>query len=137
MRYVWSEELATGYDVIDKQHKQLIAAANALFDAYRSGKRREEVERTMEFLVGYTIKHFADEEELQRKHSYPDYHMHRQFHGDFKGEVRALSAELFRDGPTDDLISKVYATIGAWLVNHFKSEDLKLAAYVQSKTQAR
>ena len=133
MNYVWSLELETGHAAIDKQHKQLIAALNALSDAYRSGKGSQEVERTMDFLMGYTVKHFADEEALQLKYDYPDYHRHRQFHNDFKATAQALSAELYRDGPTDAFISKVYATVGDWLVNHIRSEDFKMAAYVQGK----
>jgi len=135
MDYVWRQDLETGNATIDNQHKRLIAVVNSLYEAYRSGKGREEVERTMEFLVGYTVKHFADEEALQRKYDYPDYHLHRQFHIDFKGTAQELSAELYRDGPTDDFIRKVYVTIGEWLVNHIKGEDFKMATYVQSKAQ--
>ena len=67
MAYAWTTDLATGNADIDDQHKRLFAAVNALFDAYRSGKERQEVEKTMEFLTAYTAKHFADEEKLQEK----------------------------------------------------------------------
>jgi len=133
MDCVWSQDLETGNATIDNQHQQLIATVNALYEAYLSGKGREEVERTMEFLVGYTVKHFTDEEALQRKYDYPEYHEHKQAHTDFKAVALGLSAELYRDGPTDEFIRKVYVTIGEWLVNHIKGEDFKMAAYVQSK----
>ena len=136
MAYVWNPDLETGSVVIDNQHKQLIAAVNALFDAQQSGKGRQEVEKTMEFLVGYTVKHFADEEKLQEKHNYPEYLIHKQTHIDFKRVALELAKELSQNGPTDAFISKAYVTIGDWLVNHIKGDDFKMAAYVRSKEQA-
>ena len=133
MNYAWNPDLATGHAAIDNQHKQLIAAVNALFEAYKSGKERQEVERTMDFLVGYTMRHFADEEKLQQEFAYPDYLRHRSIHEEFKDEVKELIAMLHRDGLTEDFISRVYVAIGEWLVNHIKGEDFKMAAYVQSK----
>ena len=135
MAFVWSPELATGNTLIDNQHKQLITAINALFDSYRHGKGRQEVERTMEFLAGYTIKHLADEEKLQEEYDYPAYLEHRQTHIDFKEMVRTLTAKMSQNGPTDEFISEVYVTICDWLRNHIKGEDFKMAAYIQSKAQ--
>ena len=62
MSYQWDSILETGYKTVDNQHKQLVAALNALIDAGRSGKGDEAVMETMDFLIGYTIKHFSDEE---------------------------------------------------------------------------
>ena len=135
MTFAWSQELETGNVTIDNQHKQLIDALNALFYACRSGKGHEEVERTMDFLLGYTIKHFADEEELQLRHDYPEYLVHRQFHIGFKDVAQKLRQELLRDGPTDALVKKAYVALGDWLVNHIKGEDFKMAAYVQNRSQ--
>ena len=131
----WDPDLATGHDVIDKQHQQLIAAVNALFAAHRERKGREEVERTMDFLVAYTVKHFSDEEKIQEKSEYPLYTAHKQIHEGFKAEAQDLAAALRREGPTDELISNVCVTIGRWIINHIKSEDFRMAAHVRSKEQ--
>ena len=131
--YAWNQDLATGNAVIDNQHKQLFTAVNTLFNAYKSGKERQEVERTIEFLMGYSIKHFADEEKLQQEYDYPEYPRHRQIHDEFKVEVKELVEMLIQEGSTDEFVNKVYVTIGEWLVNHIKGEDFKMAAYVQSK----
>jgi hemerythrin len=129
----WTSDLETGNVIIDKQHQQLIAALNALFDAYKNGKGQHEVERTMEFLAGYAIKHLADEEALQQKYNYPEYPAHKQIHIDFKKVVQGLVTRLSQDGPTDEFISEVYVTIAEWLVNHIKGDDFRMAAYIQSK----
>ena len=131
----WDPALATGHDIIDNQHQQLIAAVNALFDAHRNGKGRKEVEKTMDFLVAYTVKHFSDEQKLQEKFEYPHYPAHRQIHEGFKEVAQNLAATLRRDGPTDELISNVCVTIGRWIINHIKSEDFIMAAHIRKREQ--
>ena len=129
----WTSDLKTGNTIIDNQHKQLIAAVNALFKAQKDGTGRQEVENTMKLLVEYTKKHFADEEKLQELHGYPDYPAHKQYHADFKNVARKLIDTLHQDGPTGEFISDACSTIGRWVVNHIKTEDCKIAAHIQSK----
>ena len=135
MSFAWSPELATGNTAIDNQHKELFAAASALFSACQIGKERQEVERTMEFLVKYTLKHFAEEEALQQEHDYPHCLAHKQLHDEFKRTVQALALKMFQETLTDDFISEVYITIGEWLLNHIRGEDFRMVEYIQSKTQ--
>ena len=131
----WDPDLATGHDLIDNQHKQLIAAVNELYEAHRSGRGRKEVERTMDFLVAYTIKHFSDEEKLQASAEYPHYLAHQQIHAGFKEVAQNLAASLRREGSTPELVSHVCVTIGRWVINHIKSEDFVMAAHVRSREQ--
>jgi hemerythrin len=131
MLFEWTPTLAIGSSFIDNQHKQLFAAASALFEACQIGKEGVEVERTMLFLLDYTAKHFADEETLQKKYNYPDYPAHKQIHDDFQTVAQGMAEKLFQNGPTDDFISEVYITIGEWLIEHVRGEDAKLAAYIR------
>ena len=131
----WNPEWATGHELIDDQHKQLIAAVNSLFDAQKSGKGRNEVERTMNFLVEYTTKHFNEEQKLQEESEYPLYPEHKQIHNDFKNTANELFNTLHRDGPSDELISHICVTMGRWVINHIKSEDFKLVAHIKSREQ--
>jgi len=133
MAYTWSSDLETGNTKIDHQHEQLFAAVNALWDAYRSGKGRQEVENTMEFLLAYISKHFADEEALQEKYGYPEYLAHKRLHTEFKSIAHRLVTELSQDGPTDKVIGDIYATVGEWLVTHIQGDDFQMAAYVRNK----
>ena len=135
MSYAWTPDLATGNANIDDQHKQLFFMVNAIFDAYQRGKERQEVKKTMVFLVKYTIKHFADEEELQKKYDYPNYSAHKHLHAEFKKLVEKLTTKMFQDGLTDNFVVEVCTTVGEWLFTHVKDEDSKMAAYIQSKAQ--
>lgn len=133
MVYQWSPDLETGNAVIDSEHKQLIQALNQLMDACGKGAGRTEIQKTTKFLEAYTAKHFAHEEQLQKQYAYPDAVNHKRYHEDFKKVVANLAAELQKDGPTIALVGKVNSSIGGWLLNHIKREDVKVAAHIKSK----
>ncbi|GHV53778.1 hypothetical protein FACS1894206_05160 [Deltaproteobacteria bacterium] len=137
MPYEWDCSLETGNQMIDNQHKQLAAAVNNLLAACRNGKGKEELEKTLEFLNGYTIKHFGDEEKLQKQYRYPEYNEHRRIHEDFKRVVGKLTKQLCEEGPTHMLTGQIYTCIGDWLVHHIKGDDFKLAAYLRTQPQAQ
>jgi hemerythrin len=137
MAYVWDKDLETGHELIDNQHKQLVRAVNDLQVANASGKAAEEIERTIDFLLGYTVKHFHDEEALQIEYGYPDYYEHVSYHREFKGQVAQLAGRLQEEGPTRELVDEISQHIGDWLLHHIKSDDLKMATYVQQEDARR
>ena len=134
MAYQWDASLETGYEKVDKQHKQLIMALNSIIDASREGKGPSEIFKTLDFLTGYTIMHFSDEEKLMVKYDYPDYLTHKRYHDDFKITVGDLTQRLVREGPTGEMINTVTSAIGEWLLNHIKGDDFRMAAFVKVKS---
>lgn len=133
MAYVWSKDLETGDARIDVQHKQLIEAINELLAACATGHGRDELDKTTQFLLDYTVKHFSDEEKLQVMSQYPDYANHKKYHEAFKVVVKDLVDQLKAEGPTIALVGKVNSSIAGWLLNHIKKEDVKVAAHIRSK----
>ncbi|MDR2740544.1 MAG: hemerythrin family protein [Treponema sp.] len=132
MEYQWDKSLETGNQMIDTQHKQLFLAINNLIHTYESGKGKDELKRSLDFLNDYTIKHFFDEEQLQQQYKYPDFENHKKYHEGFKKEVRDLSVELIMKGVSDSLLKDVQVKIGDWLVTHIKGQDIKVAAHIKS-----
>ena len=130
--YEWDTGLETGNEKIDSQHKQLIAALNNLIEAFQTGKGKEEILETMEFLAAYGIMHFSMEEELMVESDYSDYSMHKRFHDEFKVTLGDLTKQLMDEGPTENLIDIVISTIRDWLVNHIKGDDFRMATYVKT-----
>ena len=131
----WNSALEIGHTLIDNQHKQLIITVNELFDAHSNNKGRQEVGRVMDFLVDYTIKHFDDEEELQREIGYPQYSEHKISHEKFKDTAQEMAEKLSQHGPTDDFISTVCTAIGLWVVDHIMNEDFQMAEYIPGQEQ--
>ena len=132
MAYKWDSSLESGYEKVDNQHKQLVSAVNNLLEASASGKGDSAVLETLDFLTGYAIKHFADEEKLQVTFEYPDYLNNKRIHDDFKEVVGSLAERVNKEGPGQDLINEVSSVIGAWLLNHIKGDDFRMATFIKA-----
>jgi len=132
--YEWSSELETGFPAIDDEHKQLVSALNDLLIACDSGGHKTELKKTVNFLVAYTVKHFADEEAFQLQCKYPDYERHKQLHENFKLVATDLAGRLLEEGPTIALIAEVKSTVGDWLIKHIKGEDLKIGIHARGQS---
>ena len=132
-KYVWDENLATGNEMIDSQHKVLFQRINDLLEACTEGKGRSEISSAVQFLEDYTREHFSDEEELQRRYQYPDRENHKRYHEGFRKVVHELGQQLEEEGPTVALVGKVNSSVGDWLVNHIQREDVRVAAHIASK----
>ena len=135
MAYQWDSTLESGYEKVDNQHKQLVTALNNLIAASADGKGDKAVMQTLDFLTGYAIKHFADEEQLQVDYNYPDYLNHKRIHDEFKSVVNDFIQRVMKEGPTVELIDLVSNSVGAWLLNHIKGDDFRMAAFVQAADQ--
>jgi len=132
MAFTWSPSLDTGNQIIDSQHKELIKAMNDLLNACQQGQAADKVGPTLDFLVSYTKRHFADEEALQKKAGYPDFPNHRKLHEALLKVAADLAAEVKKNGPTPVLVNKLIRNVGDWLMNHIKVEDVKVAAYLKN-----
>jgi len=132
MAYKWNSNLETGYQKVDNQHKQLFIAVNNLMEASAQGKGDKAVLETLDFLTGYAVKHFADEEQLQIDYDYPDYLNHKRLHDEFKVVVGDLTKQVTEKGPTAEMIGIVSSTVGAWLLNHIKGDDFRMATFVKA-----
>jgi hemerythrin len=132
MEYQWQDYLETGNIKIDNQHKLLIEYLNNLSNAFSEGKAVKEIEKTMDFLIAYTIKHFNDEEKLMKEYNYPDFLLHRSYHEDLKRAIAGFVERFKTEGSTEELAASIISTMGDWLVNHIKGDDFAMAAYIQN-----
>jgi hemerythrin len=134
--YSWDKSLETENNLIDEQHKQLIGALNAFLQVSGEKKSRNEIKKSLDFLNDYTIKHFFDEEQLQKQYGYPDYQNHHELHEGLKKVVRDLQHDFILNGPSDKLVSDVEKKVGDWLVAHIKNQDTKIGAHIKSRAGA-
>jgi hemerythrin-like metal-binding protein len=135
--YAWSNSYLVGVPHIDGQHKQLFAAVNNLIDAIEQRAGKEELKKTLDFLVEYTVYHFNDEEEIQRKHGYPNYEHHHKIHERFKVVAVELVEEAMNAGHSDALVKEVKRKIGDWLVTHVTVEDARVGKFIRDEAQRR
>ena len=57
-KYVLTQDLVTGNELIDSEHRKIFDEVNNLLDACSKGKGRENLSSLGEFLVEYVTKHF-------------------------------------------------------------------------------
>ncbi|MDR2489906.1 MAG: bacteriohemerythrin [Spirochaetaceae bacterium] len=128
--YPWNESYSVKIELIDSQHKQLFEHINNLLRACREGRSGEELQKTIGFLENYTIKHFFEEEQIQKKSGFPQYVQHKKLHDCFKETVKALGHELILKGITPALVQKLRHELGDWLVTHIQVQDTLLAKHL-------
>lgn len=69
MAILWTDDLNTGIDVIDRQHRRIVDYINDL-ELAKAKQDREAVGKVLDELVDYTLSHFAFEESLQEEAGY-------------------------------------------------------------------
>lgn len=128
---MWNENLKIGVTLIDSEHKELCSRIDQLFDACNKGHGKDEIVKTLQFLEDYTIKHFNDEEKLQRSSSYPKVAEHKAMHEFFKSKISELKKDLNENGASIATISKTNYFLMDWLLNHIQKVDTELANYIK------
>lgn len=132
MRYELTKDLETGNGIIDNEHRELLNAVNKMLDACSAGQGRSAIEPTVKFLLDYVNKHFAHEEQLQAKESYPHMAEHKKFHADYTKRLREIARAMPADGPTLADLSTINQHIGL-LVTHIRTEDKRLGVFLNEK----
>ncbi|MCL2834435.1 MAG: hemerythrin family protein [Treponema sp.] len=132
LEYIWDKSFIVGHDLIDSQHKELVNAVNSMIRSCCSGTRKG-FDSSIEFLGNYVVKHFSDEEEIQRKCGYPDLVNHKKIHEDFKTAATDLLAKWLAAGPTHDVLKQIHASLGDWLIRHIKNHDVRIGRYMNTR----
>lgn len=121
---VWQDDLNTGIQVIDDQHRRIVDMINQLHDARELG--RDAVGNVLSELVDYTLSHFAFEEALLEEAGYEFSRPHKRVHEIFIGRVSDYSLR-FKAG--EDIAQELIGLLSRWLFNHIRSDD---AGYVKA-----
>lgn len=131
MVYELTKELETGNSIIDNEHRELFRAVNKLLDECGKGKGRAAMEPAIKFLLDYVDKHFAHEEDLQKKSNYPNQKAHFQFHENYKRKLREIAGQIPVAGPSVSDLAKLNSHI-AVLISHIRIEDKNLGAFLKT-----
>lgn len=134
---IWKEQYALGVSLIDRQHKELFERVEAFMKALRAATPREDkvqlINETLEFMQGYVVEHFRDEEDYQRKIEYPGYAEHKRTHDEMVRFVSQVAQEYKSSGCNEQLIQQFGGKLLAWLINHVASDDRRIATYAIKK----
>jgi len=134
MAIEWRNDLSTGIDKIDSQHKELISRVNLLFESCGKGRAKEEVKETLKFLQDYVVVHFGTEEDFMSKYGYPDISDHKAKHKAFIADFLVLKNQFETQGANLTLITRTNKVVVDWLIQHIGNVDKKLGAFLKTKS---
>jgi hemerythrin len=98
MAIPWTPALAIGVPEIDHQHQELFLRIERLVEGVARGKEAD-VQRLLEFLGQYVVKHFGAEERWMLRSAYPDYARHKGEHERFILDYEQMTREFREKGP--------------------------------------
>ncbi|ADY54831.1 hemerythrin-like metal-binding protein [Syntrophobotulus glycolicus DSM 8271] len=133
MASLFTENLLVNVKTIDDQHRKLFEAVEEFHTSCKSAKGKEQIPALFDFLAGYTINHFKNEENYMDKFSYPEVADHKKQHKDFIDKITSLESTV-KDGqvPLPTLI-EINGFLTKWLINHISKTDKKLGAFLKDK----
>lgn len=130
----WDDSLLIGIENIDSQHKELFKYLDKFLSAMRERKGKEEIGSALNFLEEYVIKHFNDEEVIQRRCGYPGIKEQVNEHEYFKNKLKQLRMAFDKKGESALLALNVQNKITEWVKHHISKLDKDLGDYIKNKT---
>lgn len=128
----WRDSLSVGVTDIDNQHKELLLRFDRLLKACESGQGRSELEKLLAFLNEYVVKHFNDEEALQKLRNYPGYDSHKKEHEYFVARIREVCREVEQEGVALHHVMETNNLLLKWLINHISTVDVELGRFLKT-----
>ena len=126
----FTDNLVTGNEMIDSQHKELIEKINAVMESCEQSNDKAVAVKTLDYLEDYTNYHFSAEEQLQRQNDYPGFQKHNAQHDNFKQTIPDLQDMLQEEeGPSPAFVAKVQEKVIEWLYVHIQGFDRSVAEY--------
>jgi len=134
---LWKDKYELGVPMIDEQHRELFRRVESFLQTVRSSvsweEKLQQVNDTLEFMKGYVVEHFCDEEAYQQSIGYPDYEAHKLLHTDMVNYVLKVSAEYESSGFNEQLMQQFAGKLLAWLINHVAAKDQSIATFAIEK----
>ncbi|HBC86697.1 MAG TPA: hypothetical protein DCZ94_07075 [Lentisphaeria bacterium] len=130
----WHNDLDTGIELIDKQHKEFIRLVNCLLDDSIKDGDGHILKDAFLFLKYYVCEHFGAEEAFMVEYKYLHYAQHKTRHLYFRSELDRLSG-LHLSGSISDreVALKLNYLTTNWFLNHIKTEDRTFCNFLLEK----
>jgi hemerythrin-like metal-binding protein len=126
---MWKDEYRLGVETIDGQHQQLFEMVDNLLrvvDDCEHEDYKKECADAVNFLYGYTVKHFNFEEGYQASIGYKDIEAHKLQHKRFIITVENFAKKM-TDTNYDMRVVKAFSgSLVAWLNYHVGETDQKI-----------
>ena len=122
----WKDEYLVGIPAVDLQHRQIFDCIIRILGGPTDGDKLRAETETIQ-LLGLLQMHFALEESMMRKLSYPGLDKHIEEHRQFNADIHDLAQRSLRRklGVSQEAIAIAHK----WLTEHIMSMDRDYAAF--------
>lgn len=126
MKLAWAEYLSVGNDLIDSDHKQLIAAVNNVAQAIET-RDRAALSKAYKFLNILMSVHFANEEKIAKAVNIP-FDANNLHHLQLMDEIKYMINKLDNlQSIWPDHVVKMYSRfLNEWVIKHIVEDDMKM-----------
>ena len=130
----WNQGLSVEVSNMDEEHQQLIALVNALNEAMKQGRAKDEMDHVFGELARYTQSHFASEERYMAQVGYPHLAQHQKEHAELMAAVAAFKKDY--DAGKALISVKLMGFLRDWIRNHIQQSDRKYGVWAQQNVGA-
>ena len=124
----WSPALDVGVDSMNREHRDILMAINAIYDGAQAGYSGAPMMAKIARLGDVTTRHFADEERFMQSVGFPGFSTHKAIHDKvlkaFTAHVATIQAAGGR--PTKEFFQFLHL----WLSAHIKRIDRQYGDHV-------
>jgi hemerythrin len=120
----WREEFSVGNAAVDREHRELIDAINALHADLAQGAIRVRVVERLGDIYAEIAAHFALEEKMMRDASYDGYGPHKVDHESLLDQLADIIDAFELKGTYDE--EALSSALDAWFSEHFRTHDARL-----------
>lgn len=132
--YTWTkEELGLDVKEMDEEHQTLIHKMNALYASVQDKKSTGEIEKCINDLAEFTVKHFADEEAYMTKTGFAGLATHKIIHQQLLTQFKE-HVDSFKK--TQTVSQSFFNFLKVWLTGHIRGIDRKYADHAHKKKVA-
>lgn len=131
--FPWSEHFETHIEIIDTQHKKLIAILDKLCVAVNNHDlSQNSLEEMLKELIHYTVYHFTDEEKLMLENKVSQKHvlLHKMEHHSFTYDIERMSNYFSAETSALEIGENLVQFITAWLTYHILGMDKLMAEQI-------
>ena len=126
------EDLQTGIDEIDNQHRKLLSWANFItFDD--ADATDQKVTEALGNLQDYAVYHFQAEEEAMDKYDYDKVDKHKKQHQRLANEVTGLFSRARGKEADEGTLAELQYLFTDWIKLHIMEWDQPFATFLKGK----
>ena len=120
----WNEEITSGIEEIDRQHKEIINLLNQVVYNFESPDNSKELLSSLLELSKVIHEHFDYEEKLLAEYGYKSLKNHKAGHDEISDLLNSVIMPAMLDDEAD-IPAEPIINIVRWFENHLKTEDTR------------